>query len=145
MAVVKGQPKLLRTLETIVKAAETRQRRAKKRGASSSTEHNNLNMVFYGPPGTGKTSTVKVLAEVFTAQEVRLLESSKVTELNRETGIKNLIGGGSSSLPVSTLLSKSASSSSRVKAPPSSWTRCTSAAKTLPRRFFHCFPSTRDV
>ena len=55
MAVVKGQPNLLGTLETIVKATEKRRRRAEKGGASSSTQQTNLNMVFYGPPGTGKT------------------------------------------------------------------------------------------
>ena len=98
MAVVKGQPNLLGTLETIVKATEKRRRRAEKGGASSSTQQTNLNMVFYGPPGTGKTSTVKVLAEVFAAQEVGLLESSKVTELNKETDLDALIGRGSTKL-----------------------------------------------
>ena len=102
MTAVKGQPELLRTLETIVKAAERRRRRAviqvQKRGASSSTQHNNLNMVFYGPPGTGKTSTVEVLAKVFAAREVGLLKSSKVTELNKDTDLNTLIGRGSSNL-----------------------------------------------
>ena len=98
MAVVKGQPNLLGKLETIVKATEKRRRLAERRGASSSAQLNNLNMVFYGPPGTGKTSTVEILAKVFAAPEVGLLKSSKVTELNRETDLDALIGRGSAKL-----------------------------------------------